>query len=442
MTDSGSKSKSKSCRECTKRRIICDNSEPSCNKCLKKGIHCSGSGRIRFSGVALRGKLRDGFGPQPDAPSATPSKIRWKNDQPKRVRRVKKSSDTSESESQTPQQARDDKAPSQVSTEISVDGSLELVSRSPESIPYWISPMDPQVRMSMSHFAEHVAPVMVVLDHVANGYRDIILPLACGHDLLRRAVGVVAAQHFALSHPDYQGAVDQGRAAIISQLRQDAFQASPDHVFNQGTWATIIVLLVGETITGSSEYGHLLQTLLCLFQNVGHINSSTKRFLTQQTHMFEFLGQPLLGEAQGINALRLPLENYLDWICYDLPTDSEDSNLLLRLRMAFIKASHIYLGRTSSDEDQWQLVENLKQLVSQIDPDRVGAHALVWVCFIGAADSTDPEHRTFFTNRLQQVFVKTRFNNITSALNSLPGIWRQKGSWTRNLTLTAPTLIM
>lgn len=157
---------------------------------------------------------------------------------------------------------------------------------------------------------------------------------------------------------------------------------------------------------------------------------------------FEFLGQPLLGEAQGINALRLPLENYLDWICYDLPMDSEDSKLLLRLRMAFIKASHIYLGRASSDEDQWQLVENLKQLVSQIDPERVGAHALVWVCFIGAADSTDPEHRKFFTSRLQQVFVKTRFNNITSALNSLPGIWRQKGSWTRNLTLTAPTLIM
>lgn len=122
--------------------------------------------------------------------------------------------------------------------------------------------------------------------------------------------------------------------------------------------------------------------------------------------------------------------------------ESEDSDLILRLRLAFIKASHIYLGRTTSDEDQWQLVENLKQLVSQIDPERVGAHALVWVCFIGAADSTDPEHRIFFTGRLKQVFAKTRFNNIISAINSLPGIWRQKGSWTRNLTLTAPTLIM
>lgn len=133
--------------------------------------------------------------------------------------------------------------------------------------------------------AEHVAPVMVVLDHVANGYRDIILPLACEHDLLRNAVSVVAAQHLALSCPSYQEVADDGRATLISQLRREAFQASPDHVFDQGTWATIIVLLVGETITGSSEYGHLLQTLLCLFQNVGHMDSSTKTFLTQQTHM-------------------------------------------------------------------------------------------------------------------------------------------------------------
>lgn len=127
---------------------------------------------------------------------------------------------------------------------------------------------------------------MVVLDHVANGYRDILLPLASDNNLLRRAVGVVAAQHLALSNPSYQDVADDGRAAIISQLRHDSFQASPDRIFNQGTWATIIVLLVGETITGSSEYGHLLQTLLCLSQNVGHIHSSTTLFLTQQTHMY------------------------------------------------------------------------------------------------------------------------------------------------------------
>lgn len=127
---------------------------------------------------------------------------------------------------------------------------------------------------------------MVVLDNVSNGYREVLLPLACEDELLQRAVGVVAAQHLALHHPAYQTIADEGRAAIISRLRRDSLQTSPDRVFNLSTWATLIVLLVGETITGSSEYGHLLQTLMCLFQNSDQIApSAERRFLSQQTHM-------------------------------------------------------------------------------------------------------------------------------------------------------------
>ena len=36
---------------------------------------------------------------------------------------------------------------------------------------------------------------MVVLDTIPNGYRDIILPMALEDEVLRRAIGVVAAQH-------------------------------------------------------------------------------------------------------------------------------------------------------------------------------------------------------------------------------------------------------
>lgn len=127
---------------------------------------------------------------------------------------------------------------------------------------------------------------MVVLDNVSNGYRDVFLPLACEDELLRTAIGVVASQHLALYNPSFQSAADQGRAVIISRLRRDSLEASPDRVFNLSTWATLIVLLVGETITGSSEYSHLLQTLMCLIQNVGQIAPSAARdFLTQQSHM-------------------------------------------------------------------------------------------------------------------------------------------------------------
>jgi hypothetical protein len=159
---------------------------------------------------------------------------------------------------------------------------------------------------------------------------------------------------------------------------------------------------------------------------------------------FEFLGQPLRGEHEGVDALRLPLDHYLDWTYYDLPPDSEHNKILHLSRMAFIKASQIYLGRVTSDQDQWELLERLKQLVSQIGPDQMGAHALVWVCFIAAADSTDPEHRRFFVDRMNRIFAKTKFQNISAGVQALPAIWSQQGSarWTQSLTQLAPALIM
>lgn len=127
---------------------------------------------------------------------------------------------------------------------------------------------------------------MVILDDVYNGYRDVLLPLACEDQLLQRAIKVVATQHLALHDPHFQIAADKSRAALISQLRRDSVQSSPDRIFNVSTWATLIVLLVGETITGSSECGHMLQTLISLAFNVSQTKiSGVTQFLLQQTHM-------------------------------------------------------------------------------------------------------------------------------------------------------------
>lgn len=149
----------------------------------------------------------------------------------------------------------------------------------------------------------------------------------------------------------------------------------------------------------------------------------------------------MLGETQGVHALRLPIERYLDWTVYDLPPDSEHNRVLSLSRLAFIKASQIYLGRATGNQDQWQLLECLKHIVSRVKPNEPGSHALVWVCFIAAADSTDPEHRRFFTERMQQVYTKTRFQNISAAIESLPRIWSSQttGRWTEELI---PTLVM
>jgi hypothetical protein len=129
---------------------------------------------------------------------------------------------------------------------------------------------------------------MVVLDPQSNGYCDIILPIAYESPILQSAVSVVAAFHLSAEIPELQHAAEVGQMNIISRLRHDAASLPSNQVFNASTWATILVLLVGETITGGNDFVYLLEVLRCLTQGDGKemgISPSTRRFLMQQTKM-------------------------------------------------------------------------------------------------------------------------------------------------------------
>lgn len=128
---------------------------------------------------------------------------------------------------------------------------------------------------------------MVVLDDYSNGYRSLVLPMALEDNVLRRAVSVVAAQHLSRERPELRDAADAGRTAIISRLRRDSLNGPADKVFNKFTWATLIVLLVGETVTGNSDYSFLVQMLLCLSTNSlsENVDPILMAFLQVQTHM-------------------------------------------------------------------------------------------------------------------------------------------------------------
>lgn len=143
--------------------------------------------------------------------------------------------------------------------------------------------------MLFSHFCEHIAPMMVVLDFAGNGYRDIILPLAMHDDVLRRAVSVVAAFHLAQKAPQLRQAALAGHQAIVEKLRRDSLLLGPEQLFTPYTWATIVVLLVGETITGADNYVYLLEMLTCLRQApeaVEALPSSLREFFLQQVKMY------------------------------------------------------------------------------------------------------------------------------------------------------------
>ncbi|PYH31595.1 Zn(II)2Cys6 transcription factor [Aspergillus neoniger CBS 115656] len=469
-TDSGSNSQSRGCFQCSKRRIVCDRGEPTCFKCQKKGIECSGSGRFRFSpGLATRGRLKGCTIPIPDVDpksvyqeaSNTPRPIRWKDDRIRVNKKQKPRNSGKEPnrnglavEGGSVIRGTDHAQSMSAGSRDIVSGSAQVVvshalyndnqpSVMEMAVGQWIAPVDHRTRESFDYFARYVAPVMVVLD-ISNGYRDIILPMAFEDSLLQQAVAVVAAQHLGSRHPSCRAATESSRSAIISRLRRDSLLGSPDLVFNSSTWATLIVLLVGETVTGSSEYSHLLRTLLTLAQNMKSVgNTELRDFLTKQTDMFAFLGQPLLNEDLGAERLRNPVDPSV-WMASRVNADSHHHRTLSLVKQVFSKGAQIYLQRATTNQSSWHVLEELRQLLCQMSPTEPGAHGFVWSCFIAAADSVDPEHRAFFSEYLKGVYSRTMFDNIPKALDALPAIWDLQGSakWTENLPRLSPILIM
>lgn len=89
-------------------------------------------------------------------------------------------------------------------------------------------------------------------------------------------------------------------------------------------------------------------------------------------------------------------------------------------------------------------LETLKETVKGLEPSVEGAHALVWTCFVAAAESVLPEHRLFFSHRLGSLYECTRFGTIPKALELLDMIWKKQGKkkWTELVTLERPILIM
>lgn len=123
----------------------------------------------------------------------------------------------------------------------------------------------------------------------SNGYRDLILPLAHEDPLVQRAVMVVSALHLGNQQKQLRQQAEMGRAAIFARLRQDVMRGSVEDVLSVSTWATLLILLVGETVTGSSDFVHLFNMLRSLMslQNGHPLGSQDlSTFLDYQRRMY------------------------------------------------------------------------------------------------------------------------------------------------------------
>ena len=130
---------------------------------------------------------------------------------------------------------------------------------------------------------------MTIVNADSNGYRDLIIPLAHEDPLVERAVMVVSALHLSTQKKQLRQQAEMGRAAIIARLRQDVMRGSIENVLNVSTWATLVILLVGETVTGSPDFVHLFNMLRSLMslQNGNTLGShALSTFLDYQRRMY------------------------------------------------------------------------------------------------------------------------------------------------------------
>ena len=133
-----------------------------------------------------------------------------------------------------------------------------------------------------------IAPFWVVFDGADNGYRNILLPLALQDDLVQRAVCIVSAFHLGQNDDRMRSIAETGRSAIIAKLVANVSSGHAQSVFNWSTWATVLVLLVGETVTGSDDFNHLYSMLMTLpndAQALAGISTQAQDFMLQQRKM-------------------------------------------------------------------------------------------------------------------------------------------------------------
>jgi hypothetical protein len=166
---------------------------------------------------------------------------------------------------------------------------------------------------------------------------------------------------------------------------------------------------------------------------------------------------PLLGEHNGILALQRSSQ-WQEWLTFEqFPEGSENHRIIDQTRLCYAIACDIYMRRATSDDTETTsptsfqdcsiehtATRNLIEQLSQIPPEAPGAHALVWPCFVGGAEATDPDERTFFVNYMDRVYARTKFRNIPAAVHSLENLWARKGGkrWTQCLPEHSNVLVM
>lgn len=530
---------------------MCDLTEPKCNKCAKKGLDCPGYG-IRYRFADKKTTSSADFEPAESSrvaspPSSAPSfaakrrqpDLKWV-DVSSRAKRARGSAEQGQSRDATTGTASpgsiggssgerstialrqhgrglhdpqywarhtgDDSSQGTLESSSSDDGENDVIEITRTGdfgtlarpdfspIPMCLTPLlsnpDPRIRLLFKHFSTHVSPVMLMYDDEANGYRRQILPLAHADPIVERAVCVAAAFHLSRQVPELRLPAESGRAAIVSKL-------SSEVDLSDSTWATIILLIVADLVTGHEHVLTLYKMLVAFLDARGvseDAESPLQKFLYNQSKLISFFAYPILGESKAVADFSKFLNELMAsrvqmaqrqrqsvefLVATDqLPTSTEGLfDMRTRLYMEITRAAteiYVLRARNSDDnpletaggntrleagtvlpllsnldatetamDDTYSPIESMpdriahiRGLFEQVDPAAPGSHTIVWPAFIAAAESREEDNREFFSSILRRLWQSTGYANVLRGLDALPELWERQGRgqrWTAAL---------
>ncbi|KAJ3463554.1 hypothetical protein MRS44_008340 [Fusarium solani] len=194
-------------------------------------------------------------------------------------------------------------------------------------------------RLLLKHFSDHIAPEMVVIDDRNNGWRSLVLPLACMDELVMSSVMAVSAFHLserAESHPLVSAGMLYSKAIFNLQKRQDL------HHYDIHTRYRIIVSIIVLLLVCSRHGGG---------ENVLAAGSKViADFSASQIRKMRVYASPFISQDEGVSAVATQIrQSWADQQLYfqSYPAHSRALGLISKLRD---QAFQIYLNRASSVE--------------------------------------------------------------------------------------------
>lgn len=142
-------------------------------------------------------------------------------------------------------------------------------------------------------------------------------------------------------------------------------------------------------------------------------------------------------------------DDCLEFLDYSAITNDEVNAAASHIKTVYDAACLIYRLRGQkalSSEHSRILTRQIRRgLEEHTKSGGAGSHALVWVCFVAAAESTSQGDRDYFTDRLRAIFSHTRFRTIPAGILLLQKIWESdmdmEGDWIK-LVCSNPVLVM